>query len=119
MTYKGDMRIIYSYCLKYDELAFYKVIGLINPIQPNYIQEMIVTPSNGAVIDIPTKLIVTGVFIDGVTADIILYCEIIKNNNSLYLISDVLVPNKAGRCSLTITYGDITQTVTYTHNPAT
>lgn len=113
MTYKGDQRIIYSYCLKYSQTAFYEVIGLINPIQPNYIKDMLITPQNDAVINAPTKLTVTGVFIDGITSEITLSCQITKSNNNLKVIGDVLVPNKNGDCMLTITYGSITRTVTY------
>jgi hypothetical protein len=113
MTYKGDQRIIYSYCLQYNESAFYKVTGLVNPIQPNYIQDMLISPANDTLINQPTKLIVTGVFIAGITADITLSCQIVKNNTNLKLIGDVLVPNTNGDCTLTVTYGDITKSVTY------
>ncbi|MBP9741892.1 MAG: hypothetical protein KBD37_00875 [Burkholderiales bacterium] len=119
MTYKGDQRIIYSYCLKYSEAAFYKVIGLINPIQPSYIQDMLITPENGSIINTPIKLTVIGVFVDGVTAEITLMCQIIKSNNNLKIIGDVLVPNKNGECTLTISYGSITQAVTYVSEMAT
>ncbi|MDQ5921014.1 MAG: hypothetical protein QG673_1070 [Pseudomonadota bacterium] len=113
MTYKGDQRIIYSYCLRYSPSAFYEVLGLINPVQQNYIKEMLITPPNGTTINIPTKLTVTGVFVDDVTAEITLSCQILKNNDNLKIVGDVLIPNKNGDCTLTITYGNITQTVTY------
>ncbi|MFN8789548.1 MAG: hypothetical protein ACK5XF_09405 [Neisseriaceae bacterium] len=113
MTYKGDQRIIYSYCLQYNQLAFYKVIGLINPIQPNYIKDIQIEPSNNAVINVPTRLIVTGIFIDNVTADITLACQISKDNDNLKIVGDVLIPNQNGQCKLTISYGSITKTVTY------
>ncbi len=113
MTYKGDQRIIYSYCLKYSQSAFYAVVGLINPIQPNYIKDMLIAPPDDTVINAPTKLTVTGVFVDNVTADITLACQITKNNNNLKVIGDVLIPNKNGDCTLTITYGSITKQVTY------
>lgn len=113
MTYKGDRRIIYSYCLKYSELTFYNVVGLINPIQPNYIKDMLIVPSNDNIIKLPTKLTVTGIFIDGVTADITLACQITKSNNNLKIVGDVMLPNANGDCTLTISYGSITKTVTY------
>jgi hypothetical protein len=114
MTYKGDQRIIYSYCLQYNELAFYKSIGLINPIQPEYIKDMQVAPADESIVNKPTRLIVIGVFINNVTADITLACQISKSNNNLKIVGDVLIPNSNGDCKLTISYGSIAKTVTYT-----
>jgi hypothetical protein len=74
---------------------------------------MLIAPPDGTVINTPTKLTVTGVFIDGITAEITLACQITKNNDNLKVIGDVLVPNKNGECTLTITYGSITKQVTY------
>lgn len=114
MTYKGDQRVIYSYCLKYADSAFYKVVGLINPIQPAYIKDMLITPADNAAISVPTKLTVTGIFIGNISAEITLGCQISKNNDNLRLINDVLIPNKNGKSTLTISYGSITRIVAYT-----
>lgn len=113
MSYKSDQRIIYSYCLKYSEPAFYKVIGLINPIQPEYIKDILIAPPDGTVISVLTKFTLTGVFIDGISADITLSSQIKKDNDNLKVIGDVLIPNKNGECTLTISYGEVTKTVTY------
>lgn len=113
MTYKGDPRIIYSYCLCYSQDAFYAVVGLINPIQPAYIKDLIIQPASATVINLPTKLTVTGIFIDGVMAEVTLSCQINKNNNCLSIVGDVLIPKQSGICTLIIKYGDITKTITY------
>lgn len=114
MTYKGDQRIIYSYCLAYNSNAFYDVVGLINPIQPAYIKDMVIAPPDGTTISTPTKLTVTGIFIDGITSEITTSCQIMRNNDNLRIVADVLIPWKDGDCTLTITYGNVTKSVTYT-----
>lgn len=113
MTYKGDLRIIYSYCLRYDENAFYEVVGLVNPINKVYVQGIIVAPDSGTTISEPTKLTVMAEFVGGVDKDVTLGCQIQKSNENLKVIGDVMVPNKSGPCELTITYSDFIKTVNY------
>lgn len=113
MTYKGDLRIIYSYCLRYDENAFYEVVGLVNPINKVYVQGITVAPNSGTTIKEPTKLTVMAEFVGGVDKDVTLGCQIQKSNENLKVIGDVMVPNKSGACELTITYSNFIKTVNY------
>ena len=112
-TYKGDRRNIYSYCMKYDKNAFYEVVGLVNPINEAYIKDMRITPANNTEINQPTKFTIIGIFMNGHTADITLSCQIMKSNNNLKIIADVLIPQSSGECKLSITYGAITRVITY------
>ena len=112
-TYKGDMRIIYSYCLRYSAPAFYEVIALINPINPSFIVDMQITPVDNTEISLPTKFTIIGIFRDGHTANITLNCQILKNNDNLRVLADVLLPQKTGECRLSITYGSVTKIINY------
>jgi len=107
------MRIIYSYCLRYSQPAFYAVVALINPINPSFIVDMRITPADNTEISQPTKFTIIGIFRDGHIANITLNCQILKNNDNLKILADVIVPQKTGECKLSITYGTVTKIITY------
>lgn len=108
MTYKGDPRIAWSYCLCYDSEAFFEVLGAQSITRPdiNTMISFTVTPPDNSVIGQPTTISILGLFPNGYTYDVTNYIQKqeIDNKQCLYVMSNALLPRSAGNCQVRYFY---------------
>lgn len=129
MSYPSDPRLAWSYCLCYDQNAFYNVLGAKNIRKPN-LDEMIdfnvISPSEGAVISVDVEIIIIGIFLGGAEYNVAIEIEknaIIKDENTysyVWVMSNAIIINPykitspfTKEMSITYTGNNITKTITY------
>lgn len=116
-TYYGDLRIINTCAIVVNPNAFYGFDAYISSFAPEFLVSIDTIPANGSTISgsLPSNLQIIGTFAGGVTQDITLLSQIDKQDNNVLIAWKTILPlMPMHNTTFIITYGIISETITYT-----